>query len=301
MACESPNYFIDLGIKPNGKRNLKMFPKRVDANYYTLTEKYGERNVLVVPCGKCPACIKAYRRMWSLRCEAEARLYKDNCFVTLTLDNDNVTKEVLKSHLQKFFKDLRNHGIKFRYFACGEYGRHPLTGDRERPHYHAILFNYIPGDLKPWCKSKTGSWQYTSEFISKIWQKGIVTISPFEPACAGYVAGYVDKKETEEDGFLMMSTRPGLGYDYYRKHIDELVEFDNFISKGGFAAKLPRYFETAADHAFYDISSLKQKRIELAKTISMATAVEHGFSNIEEVYKYQGQKERRKKTYARNL
>lgn len=101
MACEKPNYFIDLGIKENGKRNLRMIPQRADYNYEVLCDRYGDKNILVVPCGKCPSCKKAYRRMWSLRCEAEARLYKENCFVTLTLDNDNVTQEVQKSHIQK--------------------------------------------------------------------------------------------------------------------------------------------------------------------------------------------------------
>lgn len=250
MACEKPNYFIDLGIKENGKRNLRMIPQRADYNYEVLCDRYGDKNILVVPCGKCPSCKKAYRRMWSLRCEAEARLYKENCFVTLTLDNDNVTQEVQKSHIQKFLKDLRNRGVKVRYFACGEYGHNPMTGDRERPHYHLILFGWMPNDLKPFSKTKSGNWQFTSDFIDSVWQKGFATISLFEPACAGYVAGYVDKKEDEEDGFLMMSTRPGLGYDYYRKNMEALAEFDSFISKGGFASRLPRYFETAADHAF---------------------------------------------------
>lgn len=301
MACCKPNYFLDLGVKANGKRNLKMLNVKVDQNLQILQERYGDRNILVVPCGKCPSCIKAYRRMWSLRCEAEARCHPVNCFVTLTLDNDNVTKEVDKQHLKKFFKDLRNHGISVRYFACGEYGRHPLTGDRERPHYHAILFGYIPSDIKPYSKSKTGFWLYTSNFINSLWKKGFVTIQEFDPSCAGYVAGYVDKKETEEDGFLMMSTKPGLGYDYYRKHMKELAEFDAFVSKGGFVSKLPRYFEKAADDAWYDITDLKVRRKDLAQSISLANAQIHGFKTLEEVFIYQGDKERRSKKHARNL
>lgn len=301
MACEKPNYFIDLGLKENGKHNLKMLPPRVDFNYRVLCETYGDRNILVVPCGKCPSCQKAYRRMWSLRCEAEARLYEKSSFITLTLDNKHVTNEVKKDHLKTFIKALRNRGIKVRYFACGEYGRHPLTGDRERPHYHIIIFGYVPEDIKPWCKGNSGEWQYTSKFINDIWQKGFATVGIFKPEAAGYVAGYVDKKETEEDGFLMMSTRPGLGYEYYRKNMAVLAEFDLFVSQGGFAAALPRYFEKAASDAFYDIEHLKANRMAKALKMSLATAQEHGFSNMEDVYKYQGEKERRKKKYARNL
>lgn len=301
MACEKPNYFLDLGKKENGKRNLRMINMKVDYNLRVLQERYGDRNILVVPCGKCPSCKKAYRRMWSLRCEAEARLYKENCFLTLTLDNENLTETIQKEHLKKFFKDLRNRGCKFRYFACGEYGHHPLTGDRERPHYHVILFGYVPGDLKFWAKSKSGIDEFTSTFINDIWKKGFVTISLFNPACAGYVAGYVDKKEDDDDGFLMMSTRPGLGYEYYRKNLAQLAEFDNFVSKGGFVSKLPRYFEKVADDAWYDLTDLKANRLSTAMTISLGTAQAHGFTNLEEVYKYQGDKERRKKVNARNL
>ena len=61
------------------------------------------------------------------------------CFVTLTYNNDHVpqivdteTGEVhltlCKDHIQKWLKRARrrseyhNLGLRFRYFACGEYG-----------------------------------------------------------------------------------------------------------------------------------------------------------------------------------
>lgn len=300
MACEKPNFFLDLGLKPNGKRNLRMISMQADYNLRVLCERYGDKNILIVPCGKCPSCIKAYRRMWSMRCEAEARLYKKNCMVTLTLEDKYCTDEVQKTDVQEFIKALRNKGLKVRYFACGEYGRKPITGERFRPHYHIVLFGYCPDDLKPWIKKKD-YWIFRSPFIESIWTKGFSTINVFDPACAGYVAGYVDKKEDEEDGFLMMSTRPGLGYDYYRQNMEKLAEFDSFISKGGFVSKLPRYFEKAASDAWHDITHLKSMRLDMANKLSLATAQEHGFSNLEEVFQYQGDKERRKKKYARNL
>lgn len=80
-----------------------------------------------------------------------------------------------------------------------------------------------------------------------------------------------------------------------------LRSLTRLFQKGGFASRLPRYFETAADHAFFDITDLKQKRVDMTKKLSMATCQEHGFLNMEEVFKYQGDKERRKKKYARNL
>ena len=100
MSCSSPLLFLDLGLKENGKRNLKMLPQRVDMNLRTLKERYGDKSILMIPCGKCPSCIKDYRRQWSIRCEAEARLHKDNCFITLTLENEYNTGEISKRDFQ---------------------------------------------------------------------------------------------------------------------------------------------------------------------------------------------------------
>ena len=300
MACERPLLAVKTGIRPNGKLNLHFIHKICDDEIKYYSRVYGFENMYVIPCGKCPSCKKAYRRMWSLRCEAEARLYKQSSFMTLTLDNDNVTNEVKKEHLKKFFKDLRNRGISFRYFACGEYGHNPITGDRDRPHYHAILFGYVPDDLKFWAKSKSGVDEFTSNFINSIWKKGFVTISLFNPAAAGYVAGYVDKKE-EDESFLMMSTRPGLGADYYKQNIKLFSELDSFVSKGGFVSRLPRYFESVCQRENVDISDLKEKRTNFTNVLTMAICQEHGFDTLEQVFKYQGDKERRKKKYARNL
>lgn len=296
MACNKPNYFIDLGKKPNGKRFLKMLPQRVDTNLRALQDRYGDKNILVVPCGKCDSCLKAYRRQWSLRCEAEARCHLNNCYLTLTLEDKNL-HEINKQDLKDFFKALRNRNIKVRYFACGEHG------DKfNRPHYHAILFGYMPSDLKFYKKSKTGFNMYTSKFLESIWKKGFVTVQEFSPETAGYVAGYVNKKIDRDDSFIVMSTKPGIGAFYYRKNMESLMKNDNFVSHGGFVASLPRYFDKVADSMFYDLEDIKDTRIEKAMKISLSTAQDHGFTNLEEVYKYQGDKERRKqKGYVRDF
>lgn len=298
MSCSKPNYFLDLGVKENGKRNLKMIPQRADYNFYVLCERYGKRNILVVPCGKCENCKKDYKRQWALRCECEAKSHEKNCFVTLTFDNNHVVEEVSKADLKKFIKDLRNHGIKVRYFGCGEYGHHPITGDRNRPHYHIILFGYFPDDCKPIAKSKTNFWMYKSRFIESIWQKGLCVVQDFDSQCASYVAGYVDKK-IEDEAFICMSTKPGIGYEFYRRNLDHLADTGEYIAKGGFKSKLPRYFEKVADSAFYDLSVLKEKRILMSEQITLAQCQEHGFLNVEELYKWQGRSV--KKGHARNL
>lgn len=293
MSCEKPLLFLDLGKKENGSRNLKMIPPRVDYNIRVLQQKYGEANVLLVPCGKCPSCIKNYRRQWSLRCEAEAKCHKVSCFITLTYDPEHNPGVLVKGHLKEFIKKLRNRGIAVRYFGCGEYA--------SQPHYHIILFGYMPDDLSLISKSKSGFHLYKSKFVENLWKKGLCTVQEFDSAVAGYVAGYVDKKIEDRDSFLIMSNRPGIGHDYYIRHVMKLYENDNFISKNGFVAGLPRYADKVADSFFYDLSETKDKRIDKSRKMTLAQCVQHGFSNLEEVYEYQGQIERRKKKYARSL
>ena len=197
MSCSNPNVFIDLGKKDNGKRNLKMYPKRPDMTLERLYSLYGRDNVLLVPCGKCEGCIKQYRLQWSLRCEAEAKLHNENCFITLTYDSQHCDGKLHKEHLKEFIKKLRNRGLTIRYFGCGEYA--------SQPHYHIILFGYMPNDLSLISKSKTGFYLYKSKFIENLWQKGLCTVQEFDSAVAGYVAGYVDKKIDDKDSFLVMS------------------------------------------------------------------------------------------------
>lgn len=293
MACEKPLLFLDLGVKENGSRNLKMLPPRVDYNLRVLQARYGEDNILLVPCGKCPSCIKQYRLQWSLRCEAEAKLHKVSCFITLTYDKAHNPGVLVKQHLNEFIKKLRNRGLVFRYFGCGEYA--------SQPHYHIILFGYMPDDISLITKSKTGFELYKSKFIENIWSKGLCTVQCFDSAVAGYVAGYVDKKIEDKDSFLIMSNRPGIGHDYYIKNVMKLYEHDNYMSKNGFVAPLPRYADKVADSFFYDLSEVKNKRILKSKKLSIAQCVAHGFSNLEEVFKYQGNIERGKKKYARSL
>lgn len=295
MSCSNPNLFLDLGLKENGSRNLKMLPKRADYNIRYLQERYGEKNILFVPCGKCPSCVKSYRLQWSLRCEAEAKCHKENSFVTLTYDPEHCDGQLHKDHLQEFIKMLRNRGIKVRYFGCGEFS------PDNRPHYHIILFGYMPKDISLISKSKTGFFLFKSKFIENLWSKGLCTVQEFDSAVAGYVAGYVDKKIEDRDSFLIMSNRPGIGHDYYIQNVMKLYEDDNFISKNGFIAPLPRYADKVADSFFYDISTNKEQRIEKSKKLSISQAVSHGFQNLEEIFKFNGQIEQRRKKYARSL
>lgn len=117
-----------------------------------------------VPCGKCYHCRITKVNEWVTRMVLETMYNKYCYFVTLTYgiraEHTDVFAETYprwstinqngvyqntplvlrKDHLQKFFKRLRkNTGIKFKYFACGEYGH-----QYGRPHYHVIFWSDEP-------------------------------------------------------------------------------------------------------------------------------------------------------------
>ena len=71
MSCTNPMLAVDFGLNlDTGKRKVKILPRRVDMSYESARSKYGNM-LLMLPCGKCDACILARRKLWSLRCYAE--------------------------------------------------------------------------------------------------------------------------------------------------------------------------------------------------------------------------------------
>ena len=123
-----------------------------------------ENEMREVPCGKCYHCRITTVNQWVTRMVLETMYNKYCYFVTLTYGvraehtkvfaetyprwttinqngvYQNTPLVLRKDHLQKFFKRLRkNTGIKFKYFACGEYGH-----KYGRPHYHVIFWSDEP-------------------------------------------------------------------------------------------------------------------------------------------------------------
>ncbi|AYQ58189.1 putative VP4 [Microviridae sp.] len=124
----------------------------------------GEVELRDVPCGKCYHCRITKVNEWCTRMVLESKARKYTYFVTLTYSPRSLHTEVFretypctnrcntygkeqpmplvlrKDHLQKFNKRLRkNTGIKYKYFACGEYGH-----KYGRPHYHMIIWSDVP-------------------------------------------------------------------------------------------------------------------------------------------------------------
>lgn len=160
----------------------------------------------------------------------ECTLQKDNAFLTLTYDEENLPDDlsVRPRTISLFVKRLRKRGYKFRYFACGEYGDYSF-----RPHYHLALFGF------PTCAwSATRKKDYCCAICHEIrqcWPEGFIHLDALTAQSMAYIAGYVTKKMTSEydprlEGrrpeFARMSLRPGIGYGVMHEVASTLLEYD---------------------------------------------------------------------------
>lgn len=265
---------------------------------------------LKIPCGNCLGCRLEYSRQWAVRCFFEAKQWTHNYFVTLTYNpefvplvphykvdedtgeviNESMVMTLCPDHLKNFIKRLRRNfeyekgHTGLRYFACGEYG--PLNA---RPHYHLILFNCPLDDLK-FERRKNGYVYYTSPFIEKAWsvkkdgvkvQIGYVSVTNFSFETAAYVARYMLKKHKgkdssyyEENGlypeFTRCSRRPGLAYQYFADHKDQIYEFDQVVITNGKGIPLkchpPKYYDRLFDIDNPDeMAIIKDRRKDVAE------------------------------------
>lgn len=246
-----------------------------EIKFHTQTDKYK-----LVPCGQCAECRLQRSRQWADRMMLEAQEHNNNYFVTLTYDNDNIPEPQCDYHslkvkdLQQFFKNLRQQtNLKFRYYACGEYG--PL---HLRPHYHIIMFglDLDPDSFYESFESGAGKTHYVSPDIQKAWHKGFTSISEVNWETCAYTARYVQKKLTGElssfyddrdiiPPFSVMSRKPGIGRKYYDNHKEDIYKNrEIFIStdKGSRKLKPSRYYDKLYDLDYPDKSAKYKSKLE---------------------------------------
>ena len=177
MRCLHPR---TVGFEADGK-TISWSQKNYSKQYATFQ----------LPCGKCIECRLEYARTWAVRCVHEAKMYQDNCFVTLTYSDENLKSPKLQyEDFQKFMKRLRKSTTAtIGMFVTGEYGE-----KTKRPHWHAIIFNWSPKDAKPTYKNDNGDQLYDSEQLTRLWGKGRTDLGSVTFKSAGYVARYAAKK-----------------------------------------------------------------------------------------------------------
>jgi len=254
MPCHFPKqvYFT---LSADGKKKLHFGHSITESANRAFREGrellYNKENLTVVPCGKCMACRLEKSREWAVRCVHEASLYENNCFITLTYNQENlpVNGSLNFEHLQLFMKRLRFRfpDIKIRSFGCGEYGE-----KFARPHFHVCLFNFDFGDKLYW-KTVNKQRLYTSAILEKEWGKGFCVVGTLTFESAAYVARYCTKKingdgaEAHYQGRVpeaaRMSNRGGgIGYDWYQKWKKDVYPSD-FVVLNSNKCKPPRYYD----------------------------------------------------------
>lgn len=235
-------------------------------------------------CGQCIGCRLEYSRAWAVRIMHEASLYEDNCFVTLTYDNDHLPKDgtLVLEDFQKFMKRLRKRfpGQKIRYYHCGEYGE-----KFARPHYHVILFNLdFPDKKEVQEENYLGDKYYVSEILGSLWTSGISRIGQVSFESAAYVARYVTKKvngERAEDHYSIVdqvsgevrerrrekaSMSKGIGKGWFEKYMSDLYPSD-FVVMRGKKMNVPSYYDSQYEMLYpEEFESIKEDRLEKGKS-----------------------------------
>ncbi|AXH75046.1 MAG: replication initiator protein [Microviridae sp.] len=220
-----------------------------------------------------------------MRCVNEASLFKNNCFVTLTYDDNNIPANgsIDVAEIQLFMKRLRKKfsGVEcvvnsagkdsypIRYFHCGEYGE-----ALKRPHYHVLFFNFDFFDKFYW-STKNGSKLYRSPALEVLWPYGMSTIGDVTFESAAYVSGYIMKKingdmaESHYKGlkpeYVTMSRRPGIGYRWFQKYKDEIKNFDSVVVRGR-EVKPAKYYDRlleVEDVEAYNRNKLARRPVDL--------------------------------------
>lgn len=216
-------------------------------------------------------------------------MHPQNSFITLTYDKEHLPPDY-SIHLrvwQLFMKKLRNHvPQKLRFFACGEYGDKDL-----RPHYHALIFGWMPPDLQKYRVTPKGHIVFKSKFLDGIWENGLTFTGTVTYQSAGYCARYVVKKQrhdlnpehytrihpdtgrivTVEPEFAVQSRNPGLGSSWFDKYSSDCFPSD-FLIINQKKISVPSFYTR----------KLSEKEIQTYKRSRKAKAVKHRSDNTPE-------------------
>jgi len=208
-----------------------------------------------VACRKCWQCLEHRVDNWVGRCIAESKTSVASAFITLTYGRDEHGNEsharsatLTYSDVQKYFKQLRNRGLKLRYLVVGELG-----SAKGRAHWHIIVFfqKTLPD----------GFWDYGGNswhrpvrdepvFVPLVWNKRFNEpcwphgFSQWEPLAKGtakgsvrYACKYINKDvdDPAAQSKLCMSKAPPIGAYYFeqlaQKYVDDgIAPQDPFYS-----------------------------------------------------------------------
>jgi len=210
------------------------------------------------PCGQCPVCRQRYAAGWAVRLQNEERSSSTAHFITFTYATHNLSmsssgaQTLVKSHLQKFFKRLRQCNVRrgnllpIKYYAVGEYG-----SKTKRPHYHALIFNCHVDTIEL-------AWSKRSHSMAQPVSIGEIHYGDVTPASIGYTLKYMVKPKSvphprvaqyynddRQREFSLISNGIGLSYltDNMKSwHLADLHNRRYIVLPDGIKAAMPRYY-----------------------------------------------------------
>lgn len=245
-------------------------------------------------CRKCLPCRLNIAREKAIRACHEAKMHEDNIFLTLTYSDEHLeSPRLIKSHIQQFMKDLRNHvgntpESRIGVMYTGEYGE-----ETKRPHWHLLLFNYAPPDQKFRYTTDRGDKIYESKIIDEIWAKNDPEKKPSEIGSltmdsAGYVARYAAKKlihgKDQDHDFHPIhqtSSKNALGKTWIEKYWKQTFDQGYIIIPGTEEkASIPRYYvdwlkkNQPSEYIRY-VTETREKTIDLAQSRARKEELDH--------------------------
>jgi len=308
MPCYTPiTAYVAMGKNDNGKKII----------VFKRPELYMEQ--INLPCGQCIGCKLRRSITWAARCMHEMQLHDNNCFITLTYDEEQLPNDhsLSKHHFQKFLKRLRHdiQPLKIRYFMAGEYG-----DSSWRPHYHAIIFNYdFPDKIRIQSKEVDNPYFISSQ-LSKLWTYGYHIIAQANFDTAAYVARYCTKKITGEKSeahyqreildwnevtgevnyykqvnlepeYATMSRRPAIGKEWFKKYKSDCYPSDYLVHEGR-KLPIPQYYDKlleSEDEHLYRIQKTKRRlnailnkeQLSLSRLYQINEIKKHQFKSME--------------------
>lgn len=183
-----------------------------------------------------------------MRCVLHASLYDDNCFLTLTYDEEKngYINQRIYSHIQDFKKNLRRYcdyhfQKRIQIFNVHEYGRNG------KKHWHLVVFNHDFED-KILHTIKNGHSLYRSDVLSEKWKYGFHTIGNVTLASAMYQSQYMQKDLQyghRNSPRQCHSKHSGIGRDYFLQNYRQILTL-GYVPFAGRKIPIPRYFEKLA-------------------------------------------------------
>ncbi|AXH74591.1 MAG: replication initiator protein [Microviridae sp.] len=242
-----------------------------DGNIIFSDPKNNAAGDLKLPCGQCLGCRLNHAEGWAIRMVHEAQCHEENCFITLTYNDENLpeNKNLDYSHVTKFIKRLRKvlsvTKVKIKYYRVGEYGE-----NFSRPHYHIILFGFDftaklryknKENIHTHWRTKNNNKYYTSTLLTDLWGLGHAELGDVNYNTCMYVAKYVTKRvngrlkdshyqRTNSDGEITtveperssMSRKEAIGKQWLERYWTDIYPSDHAIHDGR-KLKTPKYYD----------------------------------------------------------